>query len=156
MIKVLVVEDMDITREDILGLIDWEQHGYELLPSARNGKIGLEHALRYRPDIILTDIKMPVMTGLDMMREIRERIPGARFILLTAYEEFEYAKKALEMGAQAFILKYEIDSQVLLRELNKCVEGIRKEQNVNEGGIRCTGNTVHRNRIQRILFPMDR
>lgn len=76
MIKVLVVEDMDITREDILGLIDWEQHGFELLPSARNGRIGLEHALRYRPDIVLTDIKMPVMTGLDMMKEIREKFPG--------------------------------------------------------------------------------
>lgn len=132
MIKVLVVEDMDITREDILGLIDWEQHGFELLPSARNGKIGLEYAQRYRPDIILTDIKMPIMTGLDMMKEIQERIPGARFILLTAYEEFEYAKRALEMGAQAFILKYEIDSQILLRELNKCVEAIRKERRVED------------------------
>ncbi len=132
MIKVLVVEDMDITREDILGLIDWEQHGFELLPSARNGRIGLEHALRYRPDIVLTDIKMPVMTGLDMMKEIREKIPGTKFILLTAYEEFEYAKRALEMGTQAFLLKYEIDSEILLRELNKCVESIRKERRVED------------------------
>lgn len=132
MIKVLVVEDMDITREDILGLIDWQQHGFELLPSARNGRIGLEYALRYQPDIILTDIKMPIMTGLDMMREVQEKISGTKFILLTAYEEFEYAKKALEMGAQAFILKYEIDSQVLLRELNKCVELIRQEQRTKD------------------------
>lgn len=143
MIKVLVVEDMDITREDILGLIEWEQHGFELLPSARNGKIGLEYALRYRPDIVLTDIKMPVMTGLDMMQAIRERIPGTRFILLTAYEEFEYAKRALEMGTQAFILKYEIDSQILLRELNKCVEAIRKE--------RCVEDMTTRARLDRLL-----
>lgn len=143
MIKVLVVEDMDITREDILGLIDWEQHGFELLPSARNGKIGLEYALRYRPDIILTDIKMPIMTGLDMMQEVRERIPGTRFILLTAYEEFEYAKRALKMETQAFILKYEIDSQTLLRELNKCVEAIKKE--------RCVEDITTRARLDRLL-----
>lgn len=91
MVKVLIVEDMDITREDIIGLIQWEQHGFELLPSARNGKIGLEYALRYQPDIILTDIKMPVMTGLDMIEEIRKREQDVKFILLTAYEEFELA-----------------------------------------------------------------
>lgn len=130
MIKILVAEDMDITREDILGLIEWEQYGFELLPPARNGKIGLEYALQYRPDIILTDIKMPVMTGLDMIDEIRKKDPDIKFILLTAYEEFELAKRAVDMGAQAFILKYEIDSQVLLRELNKCAEAIKKERDV--------------------------
>ena len=74
-------------RDSIIGLIQWEQHGFELLPSARNGKIGLEYALRYQPDIILTDIKMPVMTGLDMIEEIRKREQDVKFILLTAYEE---------------------------------------------------------------------
>ena len=64
MYKVLIVEDMDITREDIMALIEWESYGFQLLPSARNGKIGLEYAIRYRPDIILTDIKMPVMDGI--------------------------------------------------------------------------------------------
>ena len=136
MVKVLIVEDMDITREDIIGLIQWEQHGFELLPSARNGKIGLEYALRYQPDIILTDIKMPVMTGLDMIEEIIKREQDVKFILLTAYEEFELAKRALEMGAQAFILKYEIDRKMLLRELNKCVEAIRKEQDIKNITVR--------------------
>lgn len=56
MYKVLIVEDMDLTREDLISLIDWERYGFELLPDARNGKIGLEYAKRYRPDIVITDI----------------------------------------------------------------------------------------------------
>ena len=108
MYKVLIVEDMDITREDIMALIDWEKYGFQLLPGARNGKIGLEYAARYRPDIILTDIKMPVMTGLDMITEIRKTDAQVKVILLTAYEEFELAKKALEMGVQSYVLKYEM------------------------------------------------
>lgn len=55
MYKVLIVEDMDLTREDLISLIDWERYGFELLPDARNGKIGLEYAKRYRPDIVITD-----------------------------------------------------------------------------------------------------
>lgn len=130
MYRVLVVEDVDITREDIMALIEWEKYGFELLPGARNGKIGLEYAMRYQPDIILTDIKMPVMTGLDMIGELRAQKHKAKVILLTAYEEFGLAKRALEMNVQSFILKYEIDRDMLLAELNKMVEMIEKERKI--------------------------
>lgn len=132
MYKVLVVEDMDLTRDDIIHLIDWEKHGFELLPDARNGKIGLEYAKRYLPDIVITDIKMPVMTGLDMVEKLMKLEKRPAVILLTAYEEFELAKRALQMGVQTFILKYEIDEEVLLRELNRCVEGLKRQKNIDE------------------------
>lgn len=132
MYKVLVVEDMDLTRDDILHLIDWEKHGFELLPDARNGKIGLEYARRYQPDIVITDIKMPVMTGLDMVDALMKLEKKPAVILLTAYEEFELAKRALQMGIQTFMLKYEIDEEVLLRELNRCVEGLKRQKNIEE------------------------
>lgn len=132
MYKVLIVEDMDLTREDIIGLIEWQRYGFSLVPDARNGKIGLEHAMRYQPDIIITDIKMPVMTGLDMIQELKNQGCQAAVILLTAYEEFELAKRALQMGVQTFILKYEIDSETLLRELNRCVEQLRSRRNVQD------------------------
>lgn len=132
MYKVLVVEDMDLTRDDILHLIDWEKHGFELLPDARNGKIGLEYAKRYQPDIVITDIKMPVMTGLDMVEALMNLEKRPAVILLTAYEEFELAKRALQMGVQTFMLKYEIDEDILLRELNRCVEGLKRQKNIEE------------------------
>lgn len=136
MYKVLIVEDMDITREDIMALIEWESYGFQLLPSARNGKIGLEYAIRYRPDIILTDIKMPVMTGLEMLTEIRKIDTQVKVILLTAYEEFELAKRALEMGVQSYILKYEIDEEMLLNELNRQAELIQRERSIERLAIR--------------------
>lgn len=131
MYKVLVVEDMDLTRQDIVQLIEWEKYGFELLPDARNGKIGLEYARRYEPDIIITDIKMPVMTGLDMVEELKKQGCKAAVILLTAYEEFELAIRALQMGVQTFVLKYEIDEESLLRELNKCVEILKNQKNID-------------------------
>lgn len=132
MYKVLIVEDMDLTREDLISLIDWERYGFELLPDARNGKIGLEYAKRYRPDIVITDIKMPVMTGLDLVEQMKKENIEAEVILLTAYEEFELAKRALQMGVRTFILKYEIDEEVLLRELNGCIEALKTKENVSE------------------------
>ena len=81
MYKVLIVEDMDITREDIMELIEWKSYDFELVPSARNGKIGLEYAVRYLPDIILTDIKMPVMTGLELVEQMKKIRPKTKFIL---------------------------------------------------------------------------
>ena len=143
MYKVLIVEDMDITREDIMELIEWKSYDFELVPSARNGKIGLEYAVRYLPDIILTDIKMPVMTGLELVEQMKKIRPKTKFILLTAYEEFELAKKALDMGIQSFLLKYEISPELLLQELNKCVEEIEKERNLEK--------LTLRRRLERLL-----
>ena len=74
----------------------------------------MEYAKRYRPDIVITDIKMPVMTGLDLVEQMKKENIEAEVILLTAYEEFELAKRALQMGVRTFILKYEIDEEVLL------------------------------------------
>lgn len=136
MYKVLVVEDMDITREDIMALIDWKQYDFELLPGARNGKIGLEYARKFHPDIVITDIKMPIMTGLTMIEEIMEQDKHIKYILLTAYEEFEYAKKALTLGIHSFILKYEINREILLAELRKCQEELTMQEEIENVTIR--------------------
>lgn len=132
MYRVLIVEDMDLTRDDIIHLIDWEKYGFELLPDARNGKIGLEYAKRYAPDIVITDIKMPVMTGLDMVEALMKLEKTPIIILLTAYEEFELAKRALQMGVQTFLLKYEIDEERLLGELNRGAKELKKRKNIEE------------------------
>lgn len=119
MYKVLIVEDSDIIREDIKRLINWTKHGYELVTEARNGEEGLEMFRKYNPDIVITDIKMPVMTGLEMIDQIRKSNLHTQFILLTAYEEFEYAKKALYLDVHSYVLKHEVDDEILLGELEK-------------------------------------
>ena len=131
MYKVLIVEDMDLTREDLIQLIDWEANGFLLLPDARNGKIGLDYALRYRPDIIITDIKMPIMTGLDMIQKLEQQGVKCQVILFTAYEEFDLAKRALQMeSVKAFLLKYEIEKDLLLSELNKRVMELEGQKQI--------------------------
>ena len=139
---------MDLTREDIMNLINWKRYGFELLPGARNGKIGLEYAKRYQPDIILTDIKMPVMTGLDMVETLKREKHEAKVIFLTAYEEFDLARRAVEMNVDSFILKYEIDEQILLNELNKLVDQIEDENRMK------TIELHHR--LQKILQSSDK
>jgi YesN/AraC family two-component response regulator len=119
MLKVLVVEDMDIIREDIKRLIDWQAHGYELAGEARNGEAGLLRFETVRPDIVITDIRMPVMSGLEMIQRLRDSGADARFILLTDYAEFAYAKRALELNVHAYILKDEMESEILLAALDK-------------------------------------
>ena len=125
---ILVVEDMDLTREDLMHLVSWENYGFRLLGGMKNGQTGLEYARRYHPDIILTDIKMPVMTGLEMVEELRKSGMDTQVILLTAYEEFGLVKHAMDLGITHFLMKYEIDEELLLKELNGCVEEIQKKQ----------------------------
>ena len=84
MYTILVVEDMDLTREDLMHLVSWENYGFRLLGGMKNGQTGLEYARRYHPDIILTDIKMPVMTGLEMVEELRKIGMDTQVIQLTA------------------------------------------------------------------------
>ncbi|MFA9381864.1 MAG: response regulator, partial [Acetanaerobacterium sp.] len=130
MYKVIIVEDSDIIREDIKRLIDWTKHGYEIVAEAKNGESGLAKFREYYPDIVITDIEMPVMTGLEMIAEIRKSSPQTQFILLTAYEEFEYAKKALYLDVHSYVLKHEVDEEILLRELEKQKISLERQKRI--------------------------
>ncbi len=132
MYKVLIVEDNDIIREDIKHLIDWNKQGYKLVTEAKNGEEGLAMFHRHNPDIVIADIKMPVMSGLEMIDRIRKTGSRAKFILLTAYEEFEYAKKALYLDVHSYVLKHEVDDEILLIELEKQKAALNKERNMGK------------------------
>lgn len=119
MCRVLIVEDIDLIRKDIQEMIDWNAHGFILVGEARNGEQGLQLFKKTHPDIVLTDIKMPLMGGLEMIQEILSLSPETQFILLTAYEEFDYAKQAISLGITSYLLKHELDEQTLLHELQK-------------------------------------
>ena len=105
MLKVLIVEDEPYVRKGIVLSVDWTALDCFVVGEAANGEEGLAAALRYQPNIIITDIKMPKMDGLEMVRRLREAGSRAYVIILTAYDSFAYAQTAIRLGAVDFLLK---------------------------------------------------
>ena len=105
MLKVLVVEDEEMIRKGIVLAVDWAALDCVVVGEAANGVQAVEAVERYDPSLIITDLKMPVMDGLEMLRQLRERGNNAFVIILTAYDSFAYAQAALRLGAVDFLLK---------------------------------------------------
>ena len=103
--KVLIVEDEVLVREGLKSVIGWDKLGMEVVGDAANGRQALEIYERERPDIVLTDIRMPVMDGLELIARIREEDKKTGIVILTCYEEFGYLQEALRMGVSDYILK---------------------------------------------------
>ncbi len=103
--RVVVADDEEIIRTGLVELIPWESLGYEVVGDAEDGEDAIALIRETKPDVVITDIKMPFLTGLDLLREIR-RIPEPPYtILLTGYDEFKFAQEAVNNGAYAYLLK---------------------------------------------------
>ncbi|MBQ9648341.1 MAG: response regulator [Oscillospiraceae bacterium] len=122
MLKVLVVEDEEMIRKGIVLAVDWAALDCVVVGEAANGVEALEAVERLEPSLIITDLKMPQMDGLEMLRRLRERGNNAYVIILTAYDSFEYAQTALRLGAVDFLLKPFRDG-----ELEEAVLGLKKK-----------------------------
>lgn len=105
MYKVLIIDDEPIIRKGLRNIINWKQFDCEICGEASDGLEGSELVKDLKPDIIFTDIKMPEVDGLEMLKEIRDVVPNAKIIILTGYREFNYAQEALKYGAFDYILK---------------------------------------------------
>ncbi len=105
MIKVLVVEDEELIRRGIVLTVDWAALGCVVAGEAANGEEGLEQAALCAPDLIITDVKMPKMDGIEMLRRLRESGSTAQVMILTAYDTFQYAQSALRLGAADYLVK---------------------------------------------------
>ncbi len=103
--KVLIVDDELMVRRGVALGVDWQQMSCVIVGEAANGEEGLSLALELKPDLIVTDIRMPKMDGLTMLSELRKRGDDVRVIVLTAYDEFPFAQKALRLGAVDYLLK---------------------------------------------------
>ena len=103
--RVLVVEDEEMIRKGIVLTVDWKALDCEVAGEAANGEEGLSAAEQLKPDIIITDLKMPKMDGISMLTELRKRGCTSKVIILTAYNSFSYARSALRLGAVDFLLK---------------------------------------------------
>lgn len=105
MLKILVVEDEEIIRKGITLAVDWAALDCQVVAEAANGREGLEQVKKTGPDLIITDLKMPKMDGLEMLQALREGGCQAHVIILTAYDTFAYAQQAIRLGAVDFLLK---------------------------------------------------
>ena len=113
-IKVMLVDDDHLMLHDMQRLVDWHGMGFEIAAVAYNGKLGIELCEQRKPQVIFTDIRMPIMDGLEMMKAIRASHGNALFVILSAYGEFKFAQQALSYGAFAYILKDDINKESLI------------------------------------------
>jgi two-component system response regulator YesN len=105
MYKLILVDDEEEVREGILKRIEWGKYGFEIVGSAANGRDALDICEKVTPDVVITDIKMPFMDGLELTSILRERVPAAKVIIITGFDEFEYAQKAIKQNVFDYILK---------------------------------------------------
>lgn len=105
MYKVLLVDDERIILEGISSMVDWESYGAELAGTTRNGLEAMDFIERTKPDIVISDIKMPGMDGIQLVEWSKEHFPDIAFILLSGYSEFDYARKAMQYGVKHYLLK---------------------------------------------------
>lgn len=103
--KVFFVEDEIITREGIRENVDWQSSGFEFCGEAADGEMALPLLRTAQPDVLITDIKMPFMDGLQLSKIVRERMPWIRIIILSGHDEFEYAQQAISLGVTDYLLK---------------------------------------------------
>lgn len=121
MYSVLVVDDEARQREAVIKSVDWQGAGFNVVGDAENGIEALEQLEKLEPDLILTDIKMPLMTGLELARKAREVRPATKLVILSGYDDFEYAQEAFKYNVIRYLLK-PISAQELGDELVKIRE----------------------------------
>ena len=97
--NVLYVDDEIIARKSMKVIIPWEEHGWTLMETAKDGIEALDFMRINRPDVVISDVKMPIMDGLQMAQIAMEYYPEMKFIFLSGYEDFAYAKEALRLNA---------------------------------------------------------
>ncbi|AWK50186.1 DNA-binding response regulator [Clostridium beijerinckii] len=134
-IKVMIIDDEYLIRNLIKNCIDWNQIGMDIIAEASNAVEGLNLINKNKPDIILTDINMPITDGLDMSKSILEKYPDIKVIVITGYDEFEYAKRSIKIGVSDFLLKpideEELENSVLKLKKEILAEHLKKEEYKN-------------------------
>ena len=118
MLKIFLAEDEVVVRETIKRMIPWEELGFELVGEAADGEMALPLLLRQQPNLLITDIKMPFMDGLTLARLAKKEIPGLKVVILSGYDDFNYAKQAIGIGVEDYLLK-PITKNALIERLSE-------------------------------------
>ena len=116
----LIVDDEEIEREGMAQFIPWDSYNMKVVGTARNGAEGLEKIAKYKPDLAIVDIKMPVMNGIEMIRRAKEQYPDMNFVVLSGYGDYEFTSQAMELGVRHYILK-PCDEAKMIPVLDKAI-----------------------------------
>lgn len=127
MIKVFLVEDEAVIREGLRDKIPWEEYGYRFVGDAADGEMALPMIRKSRPDVIITDIKMPFMDGLSLSKIVCNEFPKTKIIIISGHDDFEYARQAIEVGVEQYLLK-PITKFTLKKVLLELKEKIEQDQ----------------------------
>ena len=120
--KVFLVEDEIVTREGMRDNVDWKAHGFEFSGEAPDGEMALPLLHTIKPDVLITDIRMPFMDGLQLSQIVRDRMPTTKIIILSGHDEFEYAQKAIKLGVSEYLLK-----PVSVQDLHNVLQKVASE-----------------------------
>jgi|GEM_PF-6188869 Response regulator containing CheY-like receiver domain and AraC-type DNA-binding domain len=126
--KVLIVDDEHFVRMNFKSFMDWEGHGYQLVGEARNGQEALDKINELRPDIVFLDIRMPVMDGLELLRHLKALSVSCKVIILSSYNEFEYVREAMLLGAADYIHKPSLYPALVFETLSRVRSLVDKER----------------------------
>jgi two-component system response regulator YesN len=136
MIKVMVVDDDNLVRKGLISVMPWKKFGMEVVGEASNGLKALEFLESHNVDLMLTDLAMPVMSGVELIRRVRKEFPHVYTVVLTLHQDFEYIQEALRLGAIDYIAKVQLEKdcfeEVLERIYNRMMEEPRRDYNANE------------------------
>ena len=154
LLKVFLVEDECVVREGLRDCIDWERYGFEFCGDAPDGELALPQIRKLRPDILITDIKMPFMDGLALSKLVCAELPETRIILISGHNDFEFAQEAIEIGVEQYLLKPVTKSSLLKtledpgqletwrQEVQAKVDELRQE--LREAALRISGSVNQR------------
>ncbi|SFL52087.1 two-component system, response regulator YesN [Gracilibacillus orientalis] len=113
MLKVLFIDDEPLIREGLTSIIEWGNYGYQVVGTAKNGKVGLEKIRTLRPDVVFVDIRMPGLSGIDMVKQAKSEGFPCKFVVLSGYSNFSYAQQSIRLGMESYLLK-PIDEEELI------------------------------------------
>lgn len=130
--NVIIVDDEPVIRFGLKASVNWEQEGLQLIGAYSNGQEALDAMVNHKVDILITDIKMPVMDGLTLMKKALEQFPKLKIILVSSYNDFAYVREGLMHGAVDYVLKPTLEPEEFVSLIHKCMEKIKDEQIIEE------------------------
>lgn len=157
MINVLIVDDDNLVRKGLISMLPWDKYSMEVVGEAKNGEKALELLAEQKVDLLLTDLAMPVMSGMELMRIVRKQYPRISIVVLTLHQDFEYIQDCLRLGAIDYIAKVELETgnydEVMDRIRSRVMEENTKYAALAAGDAIETGYTGFYDSRERIFLP---